>query len=250
MLSMDTASFIRHYTQATRRLLLLDYDGVLAPIVSQPEQAAPTDELRRLLRQLSDDVRNTIVIISGRPHETLDEWLGDLKLQFAAEHGLWRRTETLQWQIASDVDLAWMSEVEAIMIRSIQHTTGGMIEQKHGAVALHYRNIPAADFNAAAVVAQLKPIVTTRSLGLLDGKKVIEVVAEGVDKGAAAQFWLQLADWDFICGFGDDVTDEALFEAVPDQAFSIKVGPGETAASSRLEAQPEAIELLKLMAKS
>src|SRR5438132_6903173 len=88
---METAKIVDAYKHATKRLLLLDYDGVLAPIVPLPEQAMPSKKMFALLEKLTADTRNTCVVVSGRDHETLDEWLGNLPLAFAAEHGLWRR---------------------------------------------------------------------------------------------------------------------------------------------------------------
>ena len=40
------------YRQSSKRLLLLDYDGTLAPFTADPREAVPDDELRTLLAQL------------------------------------------------------------------------------------------------------------------------------------------------------------------------------------------------------
>lgn len=70
------------YRESSRRLLLLDYDGTLVGIQARPEQARPDQELRYILGRLVSDPRNTVVIISGRDKDVLDEWLGDLNLHF------------------------------------------------------------------------------------------------------------------------------------------------------------------------
>jgi trehalose 6-phosphate synthase/phosphatase len=46
---------VREYDQAKRRLLLLDYDGTLAPFHTNPQRAQPDQELRLLLRALTDN---------------------------------------------------------------------------------------------------------------------------------------------------------------------------------------------------
>jgi trehalose 6-phosphate synthase/phosphatase len=59
---------------------------------------------------------------------------------------------------------------------------------------------------------------------VLEGKKVVEIRNSGVNKGAAA---LRLANTiapHFILAAGDDQTDEDLFRALPESAFSIRVG--------------------------
>ncbi len=49
---------LRDYSKATRRLLLLDYDGTLVPFVGKPSRAQPDSELRKLLGDLTSDRRN------------------------------------------------------------------------------------------------------------------------------------------------------------------------------------------------
>ena len=75
------------YDQAKKRLILLDYDGTLTAFKNHPEDAAPTPALRDLLQRFCSDSRNHVTINSGRDHYTLEKWLGDLPLSFAAEHG-------------------------------------------------------------------------------------------------------------------------------------------------------------------
>jgi trehalose 6-phosphate synthase/phosphatase len=68
----------------------------------------------------------------------------------------------------------------------------------------------------------------TANLNLVvsEGSKVLEVKHGGVNKGRASQFWTMEKEWDFIMAIGDDWTDEDLFEAMPERAYSIKVGVG------------------------
>ena len=75
------------YKHAHKRLILLDYDGTLTAIRNRPEDAKPDPELIELLQQLAEDKKNHIVINSGRDHLTLEKWLGQLPISFAAEHG-------------------------------------------------------------------------------------------------------------------------------------------------------------------
>ena len=63
-----------------------------------------------------------------------------------------------------------------------------------------------------------------------EGSKVIEVKHGHINKGRAAKFWTSEKEWDFIMAIGDDWTDEDLFDAMPEEAYSIKVGMGITKA--------------------
>lgn len=246
---MEKSQLADAYRRADSRLLLLDYDGVLAPIATLPEQAYPRPKVLALLGKLTADTRNTCVIISGRHHQVLDDWLGKLPLDFAAEHGAQRRLAGGAWEMTGVLpDDSWKAEVQAVMRSCAEALDGAFTEEKPAAVGLHYRAV--AD-QAKAVAAmdmlcvELEPLARRRSLRVLHGKKVVEVVPATVDKGAAARFWLDQKQWPFILAAGDDVTDEALFAAVPPEAWSVKVGDGPTAAHLRVGTQPEFIELLE-----
>ena len=70
-----------------RLRLLLDYDGTLVPLARSPGLAAPDEELLVLLERLAESPGIEIDIVSGRPHETLERWFGDLPITLWAEHG-------------------------------------------------------------------------------------------------------------------------------------------------------------------
>ena len=247
---MDKNQLEDDYLRAKSRLLLLDYDGVLAPIMPLPEQAIPGEKVKRVLGKLLSDPHNTCVVISGRPRRTLEEWLGNLPLAFAAEHGFWRREPGGEWVPAMPVQAAWKREVRAVMERAASELEKSFVEEKTAAVAFHYRNSleSAAEKTTSKLIERLAPVVAEASLRLLEGKKVIEVIPADVDKGRAAGYWLEKEKWDFILAVGDDVTDEALFSAVPDGAYSIKIGMPPTAARAVIPSQPEFMRLLESLA--
>ncbi|MDQ2949578.1 MAG: bifunctional alpha,alpha-trehalose-phosphate synthase (UDP-forming)/trehalose-phosphatase, partial [Acidobacteriota bacterium] len=66
------------YRKAARRLLLLDYDGTLVPLASRPLEAAPENDLRALLNQLTGDSANSVIVVSGRRATDLERWLGQI----------------------------------------------------------------------------------------------------------------------------------------------------------------------------
>lgn len=43
------------------------------------------------LEALSHDPANTVLIVSGRDHQLMEEWLGTLNIGIAAEHGAFLR---------------------------------------------------------------------------------------------------------------------------------------------------------------
>ena len=80
-------ALVADYHQSKKRLILLDYDGTLQPIVRHPEDAKPSRKILNALERLGSDKRNEVVIISGRDKPTLETWLGHLPVTLVAEHG-------------------------------------------------------------------------------------------------------------------------------------------------------------------
>jgi len=72
---------------------------------------------------------------------------------------------------------------------------------------------------------------------------IIEVRPKGIDKGQIAIEYSEGAD--FVLAIGDDTTDEAMFEALPNNAWTIKVRPGETAARFQVQDVPDVYRLLR-----
>ena len=82
-------------------------------------------------------------------------------------------------------------------------------------------------------------------LQVLEGNKVVEIKNAGVNKGKASLNWLDQEPWDFIMAIGDDHTDEDTFKAMPDNAYTIKVGLNQTVADYKLLSVNDVRNLLK-----
>lgn len=116
------------YRWAKKRLLILDYDGTLSAFFSDPAAASPTPEVLQLLRNLSSDPLNKVVICSGRDRQTLDEWFGDLPIGLSAEHGTFYKTDG-EWHSKAHND-EWDSEIMEIMQRTQEKTPHSKLESK------------------------------------------------------------------------------------------------------------------------
>jgi trehalose 6-phosphate synthase/phosphatase len=62
------------------------------------------------------------------------------------------------------------------------------------------------------------------NLQVIDGNKVVEVKKTAFNKGTAARTFVENGNYDFVLAIGDDTTDEDMFEALPDDSFTIKIG--------------------------
>ena len=64
---VDWQGFLEGIARAPERVLMLDYDGTLAPFQVRPERAAPYAGVRETLEALTEAGGTRVVIVSGRP---------------------------------------------------------------------------------------------------------------------------------------------------------------------------------------
>lgn len=249
LLSAETeARIMRLYAGAKKRLLLLDYDGTLRGFVSTPalRQAAPSRALRTLIRRIAESSRTQLGIISGRPRDVLEAWFGDLPVALAAEHGAWMKHDG-EWSQQQ----ASLHEHKKVIIPVLEHyaerTPGAHIEQKDFAVVWHYRNVPTelAHARNAGLRYELNQLLRNTDIGVYSGAKIIEIKPRNVHKGMVAQDLLAIHPSDFVLSIGDDYTDEDMFQALPEEAITIKVGLGDTSARFQVTSVERVLQLLR-----
>ncbi len=226
------SGMIQQYRSATRRALLLDYDGTLVPFSSEPRLARPDTELMELLTALGSDPTNQVTIISGRPRRTLEEWVGHLPISLIAEHGVWLRNSGENWRMLKTMTTDWKERVRPILQLYVDRLPGALLEEKEFSLAWHYRRADPeqASLRAKELLDDLAGYTRNIDVQVFEGNKVIEVRNSGVNKGTAGLEWLKQYSPDFILGIGDDWTDEDLFRALPASAYSVRVGLATTAA--------------------
>jgi trehalose 6-phosphate synthase/phosphatase len=242
---------MRAYAGARRRLLFLDYDGTLVPFAPTPQQARPPAALLELLTRLGEDPANEVVLVSGRDKETLQGWFGALPIGLIAEHGIWLRRSDEDWRILRPLAADWKPRIRPLLEMYVDRLPGSFVEEKSFALAWHYRK---ADPELAAIRAKellelLVGLTANIDVQVLQGNRVIEVKSAGVNKGVAALHWIGEEAYDLILALGDDWTDEDLFRAMPDPAYSIKIGLQQSHARFNLRTQPEAVQLLTDLAQ-
>ncbi|MEL6758796.1 MAG: bifunctional alpha,alpha-trehalose-phosphate synthase (UDP-forming)/trehalose-phosphatase [Myxococcota bacterium] len=231
---------------ADRALLVLDYDGTLMELHDEPERAAPTEKLRRLLRSLASLATVDVVVSSGRDPETLERWLGELPLMLIGEHGLrWRLDD--EWQdLFSGLETSWMDSTRDVLEDYTSRLPGSFVETKNATLVWHYRkSLPGfGEWLARDVAAHLREVMANAPVEILRGHKIVEIRPQGIGKGAALRRLLSEREpYDIVVVVGDDRTDEDMFEVIPSIGVSIKVGRDPTAAMHRL-ANPKAVRTL------
>ncbi len=217
------------YRKASRRLLLLDYDGTLVGLQKKPEKARPDDRLLEFLTALGNDPNNTLVIVSGRDRKCLFDWLGERGLDLVAEHGSWLREASWDDWRAKEEDLSeeWKDNFYPILEMFSERTPGSFVEEKTHALVWHYRKAEPelGKLRAKELMDALHDMLSGTALQVLPGSKVVEIKPAGVNKGKAVKHWLDKREnWDFVLGMGDDWTDEDIFSVMPEGSWSIRIG--------------------------
>jgi len=214
------------YSKARKRLLILDYDGTLVPIMKMPELAIPEDKLIQTLKSLMADKRNTVVISSGRGTDFLDKWFGELGIEMAAEHGAFYK-DNGEWKENENTKLFKdEGEISNIMQQIVDKAPGSRIEEKKTSLVWHYRNCDKwlADLREKQLINALMMPCARLNLQIVRGNKVVEVKSIGFNKGTEALRLLGDNNYDFVMAMGDDITDDDMFHALSDEAITIKVG--------------------------
>jgi len=227
------------YKDSDKRVLFLDYDGTLVDFSSRPEQAKPDMELLELLTDLANDPRNTVVIVSGRDRNILEKWFGDIEnLYLVASHGLWfYEPDQKQWDMTVSLDNKWIDSIRPILESYTDRMPRSFIEDKEYSLAWHYRQCDPdmVCLKLREVKETLVSMTESTTLMLQEGNKVLEIKDSRFNKGFLASIIIHKKDFNFVFGAGDDFTDEDLFSILPEDAFSIKIGNGNTSAKYRLE---------------
>jgi trehalose 6-phosphate synthase/phosphatase len=241
------SAVIEEYSSSKKRLLFLDYDGTLMPFFEKHDMAIPDEEIYSILNSLSANRKNSVVLISGRDKDNLNEWFSHLNINLVASHGLWHRPVGKEWSMSETPNVDWKEIIRPVLEIHTDRTPGSLIEEKGFSIAWHYRrcDVDLAQVRLSELREVLLDLTNTLNVGLLEGNKVLEVKDKAINKGRAALSIVHESDADFIFCAGDDWTDEDMFTALPEEAVTIKVGSGNTKARYHIESVAKMREFLK-----
>ena len=222
--AFDLERFFARLRGARERVLLLDYDGTLAPFHVDPRLALPYPNVCNVLRRVAAAPGTRIVIVSGRRLEDLRAPLAMLPhAEVWASHG-WERVRDFgvdRYMPAPEVrtQLARARAMVQPLLRP-----GARIETKIASVALHWRALrpPESTRIHAAAVEAWEPFAAD-GLVLLPFDCGLEIRARGHDKGDAVRAVTE-SGRDAVCAYlGDDFTDEDAFRAIRPHGLGVLV---------------------------
>ena len=224
---------LRHLAEAPERAaVLLDVDGVLAPIVPRPEHARVPDETRRELVRLAARYR-LVACVSGRPSSQVAELVGVEGVEIVGEHGL---------ELAPEAE-AWAEKVQAFA-RGVDWPA----EEKALSVSFHFRR---SDDEAAARAYLIHVADAAAAAGLVPrwGRMVLEVRPPvDADKGTAVRALVARAGVTRALYAGDDTTDLDAFAGLDGLELGVRVAvdsgeapPGLVEAADVVVAGPDGV---------
>jgi trehalose-phosphatase len=241
--------FFESLSRAPRSLLLLDYDGTLAPFTVDRQQAVPYPGLTDCLQQIIDAGRTRLVIVTGRDAREIDPLLHLRPMpEVWGSHGLQRlRTNgTCEMpDIPGDVAQTLDDAERWLQYQGLQH----LAEVKPGSVAVHWRALEPADAEElrGKILVGWFPIADRTALKLLEFDGGVEMRLPDLDKGDAVRTVLREMDPNVPTAYlGDDLTDEQAFRAIGPKGLSVLVrtSPRRTAAQLWLKPPTELLDFL------
>jgi trehalose 6-phosphate phosphatase len=248
---VDLDAFYQRIASAPERVLMLDYDGTLAPFHERPECALPYPGIATLLHEIMEAGGTRLVVVSGRPASELPPLLGlGRPPEIWGTHG-WERLLPDGTRHLAEPDggaRAGLDDAAAAVHRMTGH--GARIERKLASVALHWRGL------APELARQLEgearalwePAARGGALELLPFDGGLELRARGCTKARAVESILaQAGAASAIAYLGDDMTDEDAFRAVKPRGLAVLVRGAlrETAADIWIEPPAELFEFLR-----
>jgi trehalose 6-phosphate phosphatase len=197
--------------------LFLDVDGTLLDIAPAPDQVVVPAGLVKLLLRVSSGLGGALAILTGRQLSEIDALLAPAEFAGAGVHGaeLRRARGGPIERVATALPQSLVEALAALARRM----TGIIVEPKGPGIAVHYRQSPELK---PVVEAEIRALLTQYpdDLVLCPGRKLFEIVPEGLSKGTALETLAELAPF---AGrrpvmIGDDAGD------VPALATAVRLG--------------------------
>lgn len=249
------APFLRTVAQASEAVLLLDYDGTLAPFQVKRDQAYPYSGVMLLLQEIVRNGRTRLVVVSGRDANDVLPFLTiHPRPEIWGVHGLQRlKTDgSMEMPRLAERTLDGLSDANRWLgYQQLSYVA----EFKNGSIAVHWRGLNEIDAEdvRARVLLGWQPIAGHSGLNVLEFDGGVEIRAPEANKGDAVRTFLSEVSPDTPAAYlGDDTTDESAFRAMEGRGISVLVRPTWrlTAAQAWLQPPDELLDFLELWRKA
>jgi trehalose-phosphatase len=243
-------AFLQQIKAAEVSVLLLDYDGTLAPFHVDRSRAYPYPGVVSLLDRIVRCGKTRIIIISGRSIVELGTLLAPMNsLEMWGSHGLERQLSDGSYNCVpvSEENAASLVEAEEWVVAAKLLSSA---EIKPGGIAIHWRGMPPAEARNVQALTQAgwTPLAERSGLKLLEFEAGLELRVSHPDKGDAVRSILASLDTKVPIAFlGDDLTDEDAFQVLRGRGLTVLVRADyrETIAGAWLRPPQELVDFLE-----
>jgi trehalose 6-phosphate phosphatase len=208
------------WSRSGRLVLLLDFDGTLAPIVSRPEEAAMLPSTRVAVERLLGMPGVEMAVVSGRGMGDARDRAALPGIAYAGNHGMEIEGPAVR-RIHEEAAAArpYLVEVADRLRRELASIAGAFVEDKGLTLSIHYRLVDRHRVDDVRLCV-MGAVAGNPQLRTMEGKEILEI-RPAVDwhKGRAVEFLLGEIDsppGTPVIYIGDDVTDEDAFRALRD----------------------------------
>ena len=197
-------------------LLGLDFDGTLAPIVSDPDLARAHPGVPPALERLAP-LLGRVAVITGRPAEVAVDYGGLSRvpgLTVLGHYGLERWADGRVTAPPPSPEVETVRRRLPALLEELGAPAGTAVEDKGRSLAVHVRRTsdPAAAYRL--IEAPLRALAEEVGLAVEPGRMVLELRPSGADKGGAVRALVAEARPSCVVFIGDDLGDLAAFTAV------------------------------------
>jgi trehalose 6-phosphate phosphatase len=223
---IDLELFFHRRNEASQKVLLLDYDGTLAPFRKEPNKAEPYPGVRQILNKIMHVPDIRLVIITGR-------WTKDLipLLQLEKQPEIWgsHGLERLKADGSYEIDSMEEHHLDGLVAADEGIEELGLTsrcEKKPGCLAIHWRGLDEKKLKEIRnlVEPQWSDLAEAWQLSLQKFDGGLELRVPGRNKGDAVGTILAEMNQDAVTAYlGDDLTDEDAFRAIKGKGLGILV---------------------------
>jgi len=202
-------------------LLAFDFDGTLAPIVDDPDQARAHPDAVRALARLAPAVR-AVAVVTGRPARVAAEYGGFAEFEalgalvVLGHYGL-ERWDAGSGRLSSPALGPGVARARVALPAVLQEAgapPGTWIEDKGSAVAVHTRRTADPESALAGLRGPLTALAARHGLVVQPGRLVLELRPPGIDKGLALRSYVAECGARSVLFAGDDLGDVPAYQAL------------------------------------
>jgi trehalose-phosphatase len=238
--------FLNDFSNAGQRVLLLDYDGTLAPRSVHPKSAFPYEGIRERLRCISREPRTRLITVSSRPGYEVKALLGiEPAPEIWGSDGLERIYPNGRYECDElDVPVTSLQALEGCEAALRNTGLARIMETGLRGILVRCRGLTEAEvFESRTKAYQVfEPVAAVHEkLRLLESEEGVELRLRCANKGnAVRRLVADLASDVSIAYLGDDPSDEDAFRVLNGRGLTVLVSSVARFTAAQINLRPPA----------